>query len=653
MGFSINLLTLFAMVLSIGIVVDDAIVVVENVERNMEQNGLAPREATLRAMDEVTGPVVATTLVLMAVFIPVAFLGGITGQLYMQFALTIAISVGISAIAALTLTPALCALLLKPRRGDPNRFFAWFNRHFGAVTERYGNVVGGSLRRVALMLVIYAVMIAATVALFRGVPSSFVPAEDQGAFLTAVMLPDAASLERTEAVTDRVGELILQQGAADRVVTVAGFSILDSGLKSNAAAVFVGMKPFAERAGVEEQQIGPTFAALGRAFSGIREAFTLPINPPAIPGLGSVGGFEFWIQSLGEGTTQQLDDVAQKFLQAAAQRPELAGLNTTFKASNMQLRLDVDREKAETLGVPIEQVYDSLQTLFGSVYASQFNLYSRVWWVILQAEPAYRNKPDDLRQIYVRSAAGHMIPLSTLVSTRYLPGPDIVPRFNGFPAAKITGNPAAGYSSGQALAAMEQVAAEALPDHYGFAWSGQAYEEKRSGGSSLLAFGFGILMAFLILAALYEHWSLPFAVILAVPFGLFGAIVAVWLRGTENDVYFQIGLVTLIGLSAKNAILIVEFAAERVAAGMSLTDAAVAAARLRLRPIIMTSLCFILGVVPLVIASGAGANSRHSIGTGVMGGMLAATFLAIFLVPLFFTLLQRHRAKPKHEVDSP
>jgi multidrug efflux pump len=642
--FSVNMLTMFGMVLAIGIVVDDAIVVIENVERNMTQFGLPPKEAAKKAMDEVTGPVVAIMLVLCAVFIPVAFLGGMTGQLYKQFAITIAISVVISGIVALTLSPAMAAILLKPKHLKKHAFFEWFERMFNRLTDRYIDVVKLAIKRTAVALSLVVAMVIALVILFIRVPTSFVPPEDQGYILGASFLPDAASLDRTQAVNTQAGKIFSQFPSVEDVVEVDGFSLMDGQVKTNAGLLFVSLKDYEKRKD-KALQAPALIAGAMRALSVIREAFVFPINPPSIPGLGSTGGFEVWVQSRGEGDAAKLEEVVKQVVAKAAKQPELHGVSSTFRSASQQLRIDVDREKAETLGVPVSDVYDTLQILFGSTYASQFNKFSRLWQVIIQAEPKYRSRPTDIEQIYVRSHNGNMIPLKAVVSTNYTTGPDLVTRFNNFPAAKIIGDSAPGYSSGQAIAAIEKIAGEVLAHDYSIAWSGQAFEEKKSGGTSFIVFVFGLIMVFLILAAQYEKWSLPLGVIMAVPFAIFGALLSVWMRGIENDVYFQIGLITLIALAAKNAILIFEFAVLKRQDGMTIYDAAVGAAHQRLRPIVMTSLAFILGCVPLALAVGASANSRHSIGTGVIGGMLGATLIAIFFIPLFFVLLETLSAR--------
>jgi len=639
LGFSINLLTLFGLVLAIGIVCDDAIVVVENVERNMEQLGLSPQDATLRAMEEVTGPVIATTLVLIAVFVPVAFLGGTTGVLYQQFAITIAISVAISSFVALTLTPALAALLLKPAQGQPPKVFQRFNEWLDGMTGQYASGVTLAMKGVGVSMGVLAAMLLATFTLFKTIPGSFVPPEDQGYVFAVVMLPDGASLDRSQALTQQVADLFAEHPAVQDASALAGYSLIDSQFKTNTGTVFVALKDFDQRSG-EGMSVKDLFQYVTPRLQKIREGIVIPINPPSIPGLGTQGGFEFWVQNRGQGGVAQLEEVTRKLMATANEQPEVTRLNSTLNAASRQLRANVDRSKAETLGVPVPNVYDALQTLFGSLYVSQYNKYGRVWQVILQAEPEFREKPEDINTIFVRQREGEMVPLSALVDARYITGPDLVSRFNGFMAAKVTGDAGSGYSSGQSISTMEAVSNEVLPDGYTYAWSGQAFEEKQSSGTSAIIFVFALVMVFLILSAQYEQWSLPVAVITAVPFGIFGALVAVWLRGMENDVYFQIGLVTLIGLSTKNAILIVEFAELKYKEGMSAFDAALEAARLRLRPILMTSLSFILGAMPLVLASGAGANARHSIGTGIIGGMVAATSLALFFVPLFYYLIQ-------------
>ncbi|NJD31594.1 MAG: multidrug efflux RND transporter permease subunit [Gammaproteobacteria bacterium] len=639
LGFSINLLTLFGMVLAIGIVVDDAIVVIEAVEANMKTKGLTSRDAAFAAMHEVSGPVVAIVLVLAAVFVPTAFLGGTTGVLYKQFAITVVISVILSGFVALTLTPALAALLLDGSHGHPPKILQKFNEWFDRLTASYTQGVRWVLKRATLALAVFVAFIVAILGLFKTVPGSFVPPEDQGFMIVAAILPDSASLDRSEAVGRRIAEIVLKHPAAQYASVLTGYSAIDSQYKTNAATVFVSLKDFAERKD-RSLSLDAMIAGIAPELAQIEDAYVIPLNPPPIPGLGMQGGFEMWVQDLTGGEPARLAMAVQQVLAGAKQEASLAGVNSTFNPSSRQLSVKVDREKAETLGAPIADVYGALQSLFGSLYVSQYNKYGRVWQVVLQAEPEFRNSPEDLRNIYVRGRSGEMVPLDSVTTARFTKGPDLIPRFNGFPAAKVNGGPAPGFSSGQAIATMERLAA-GLPEGYGIAWSGQAYEEKQSGGASALVFVFGLVMVFLILAAQYESWSLPGSVITAVPFGVLGALVAVWLRGLENDVYFQIGLVTLIGLAAKNAILIVEFAVLERQKGLSIVESAVEGARARLRPIVMTSLAFTAGAIPLAIASGAGSASRHSIGTGVIGGMVGATTLALFFVPLFYVLISQ------------
>ncbi|PWV65560.1 efflux RND transporter permease subunit [Plasticicumulans acidivorans] len=646
LGFSINTLTLFGMVLAIGIVVDDAIVVLENVERIMRTEKLPPREATIKAMSEVSGPVVAIVLVLCAVFVPVGFAGGLAGQMYKQFAITIAVSVVLSGFVALTLTPALCATILKPVHHEPNAFFRAFNRGFDWLTEHYTTGVRFFIKRAALGLLLFGGMLVLIWGLFQRVPASLVPDEDQGYIMTMAILPPAASLERTIAVNDRITEFALANPAVDNVIALSGLDLLSFSQVPFYGAAFVPLKHWDERKGPgqDAQSLVKQFFMQGAQ---IRDAIVLAFNPPPISGMSTTGGFEAYLQNRGSGGSKALAAEVDKFLTAARARPELTGLNSVFSANVPQINIRLDREKARAYGVPVNSVFDAMQATFGALYVNDFNKLGRPFKVQLQSEAEFRSKPDDLKNVYVRSTDGQMIPLTALVEVERSTGPEIVDRYNVFPAAKIVGGPAPGYSSGQALTAMEEVAAKELGDDFSLAWTGSAYQEKSTGGTSVMVFGFGLVMVFLILAALYERWTLPIAVVLAVPFALFGALLAVWVRGLANDVYFQIGLVTLIGLAAKNAILIVEFAILEVQAGMPIVEAAVAGAKLRLRPIIMTSLAFVLGVVPLAISTGAGAASRHSIGTGVIGGMLVATFVATFFIPLFFRLLVRHMAAGK------
>ena len=639
LGFSINLLTLFGMVLAIGIVVDDAIVVIENVERVMRTQGLNAREASIKAMEEVTGPIIAIVLVLCAVFVPVGFLGGLAGQMYKQFAITIAVSVVISGIVALTLSPALCALLLKPGHHEPAAPFRAFNRFFDKATEGYGAGVRFFLKRSLVGLLLFGGMIALIMLLFSRVPGSLVPDEDQGYVINAYYLPPAASLNRTEALSGAVSQQLMEHPAVEDVVTFAGFDVLTFGVRSNAGVSFVPLKDWSERTTPEldARNLTREFMGMGAAQ---KDGLVLSFNPPPITGMSTTGGFESFIQDRSGGSVEQLGEKVQAFVEAASKRPELAGIQSTFSANVPQYYIDLDRTKTRALGVSVSDVFTAMQATFGSYYVNDFTLYGRTWQVSLQSESEFRRKPEDLGQVYVRSSSGDLVPLSTLLRVRRILGPDSYDRFNVYPSAKVLGGPAPGYSSGQALAAMQEVADEVLGEDYSLGWIGSAYQELATQGSGTQAFVFGLILVFLILAAQYERWTLPLAVVTAVPFAVFGAILAVWLRGIQNDVYFQVGLVTLIGLAAKNAILIVEFAVLLRAEGKGIFDSALEAAKLRFRPIVMTSLAFILGCVPLAISSGAGSASRHSIGAGVIGGMLAATLLATFVIPMFYLLVE-------------
>jgi multidrug efflux pump len=638
LGLSINTLTLFGMVLAIGIVVDDAIVVIENVERNMRIGNRSAKEAAHEAMKEVTAPIIAIVFVLCAVFIPVAFLGGIAGQLYKQFALTIVISVIISGIVALTLSPALSALLIKPR-GKLSKFTIWFDNFFENFTNLYMKGVSWLIVRPWHGMISFVSLCALVALLLHIVPSGFVPNEDQGYLISAVSMPEGSSLGRTTAVADEAGEIALQNPAVDKFLQLSGFSFIDSLNRTNQATNFIILKDWDLRK-KDSEHADSVLMELYRAYSKIPQALVLVFNPPAIQGLGTVGGFEFWIENRGTGDYAYLEKVTRDFIAKASQRPELKQLSSTINANAQQIYVDLDRSKARSLGVSIGEVYKSLQNLFGSYYVNNFNKFGRVYRVITMAQPEWRQTPTDLEQIYVKSIYGQMVPLSSLVVLKNTPGPNLVSRFNTFAAAKINGSASPGYSSGDALNALEEVAKQVLPSDAGYSFGGESYQEKASGGSSSSMMIGGLLMVFLILAALYERWSTPLAIILAVPFGIFGALMAVWLVGMTNDVYFQIGMITLIALSAKNAILIVEFAViKHKEEGLTIMQAALEAGKLRFRAILMTSLTFIFGVVPLVLSTGAGANSRHSVGVGVLGGMLAATFMAIFFVPLFFRLI--------------
>ncbi len=647
LGFSINLLTLFGMVLAIGIVVDDAIVVLENFERIQRTEGLSSYDAAVKAMQEVSGPVVAIVLVLCAVFIPVGFMGGLTGGMYQQFAITIAVSVTISGFVALTLTPTLCAML-KPAEHEPAAPFRWFNGFFERTTERYTRGVAWVIDHRIIAVIGFAAVIAAVWGTYRMIPSALVPDEDQGYIFTIGSLPSAASLNRTIAASDKATEMLRAEPEVDEVTTFAGFDVVTGGPKGDSSTSFINLKDWSERTG-EGQTAQDLVGRMMGKLSSIKDATFLVLAPPPIRGMSSTGGFEAYLQDRTGSGIDKLIDVTRSLTQAANQRPELSLVYTTTTNSVPQYRMDVDRDKAKALGVPISSIFETLQSTVGVLYVNDFTLYGRTFKVNLQSEPEFRRGPEDLKQVFVRAESGRMIPLNVLVTAERIAGPELINRFNVFPSAKVNGNAAPGYSSGEAITAMEEVAAEVLPEGYTLAWLGSAYQERVAGGTGALAFIMGLVMVFLILAALYERWRLPIAVMLAVPFAVLGAFLAVWLRGLSNDVYLQVGLLVLIGLSAKNAILIVEFAFMRTKDGWSRRDAAIEAARLRFRPIVMTSMAFILGCVPLAIASGAGAGSRQSIGTGVIGGMLAATFIATFFIPWFFTLFAR-REVPEEEV---
>jgi len=643
LGYSINTLTLFGMVLSIGIVVDDAIVVLENVERHMHEEHLSARDAALKAMHEVSGPIIAIVLVLVSVFVPIAFLGGLTGELFRQFAITISISVVLSGLVALTMTPALCVLILKSEHKQSNRFFVWFNDWFHRMTGKYVGGVSFLLRRGVLAFVLLTGMVAITAGLWRATPGSLVPDEDQGFYISAVFLPDGASLERTEKVVAEVVAAMRSNPANKDIVAFTGFDFIGGGYKNSAATIFVTQQHWDERKVSTQELVGELFMKT----AGIKEALVLAFNPPAIFGLGNTGGFEFYIQNRGEGGPEKLAQAMGTMMGAAGQSKLLAGVQTLWRPTSPQLYVDLDREKAKALGVPIDDAFNTLAGTLGTFYVNDFNKFGRTWQVLMSAEAGFRMKPEDVSRIYVKSAKGEMVPMSAIARINYSSGPDSLDRYNNLPAVKMLGAGAPGVSSGQAIAEVERIAAQVLPSDMSYEWTGASFQEKRSSGSSGLALGMAAVMMFLILAALYEKWSLPLSVLLALPFGTFGALAAVWIAHLTNDVYFQIGLVTLLGLAAKNAILIVEYALLKNNEGWSPATAALEAARLRFRPIIMTSLAFILGVAPLAFSSGAGAGARHSVGTGVMGGMMAATFLAVFFLPVFFYWLTERRLTEK------
>lgn len=647
LGFSINLLTLFGLILAIGIVVDDAIIVLENVERLMDEEKLSPKDAAIKAMQEVSGPVVAVALVLSSVFLPIGFLGGMTGVMYRQFAVTIAISVLISALVALSLTPALCAILIKPHKGEPALIFRLFNRGFDKVTDWYLAGVKFFLYHRKLAVLGFLAVIAVILGLFKIIPGGLVPNEDQGTLLMAYNMPAASSLQRTARFTEKVSGAVQNDPNVTDIMTINGFNMLAGTQNTYSGISFIVLKDWNQRksAAQSADSLASLYTGMGmgmlpgmpdlKNLEGVGFAFSMP----PIMGMSTTGGFEGYIQNKSGATPQQLMAKTQEFLDKANSHPALNNVKTTFSVSTPQYHIDLDREKARTLNVAINDVYTVMQSTFGSLYVNDFTYMGRNFRVTVQSESKFRRSPDDLRYVYVKSQDGQLVPLSTLVTVERVPGPELINRFNIFPAAKVMGDPAPGYSSGQAIAAMEEVAGETLGSDYALSWIGSAYQEKLTGGASTQAFVFGLIMIFLILSAQYEKWSLPFVVILSVPFAVLGALLATWLRGLQNDLYFQVGLVTLIGLAAKNAILIVEFAVMKVEEGLNYAEAAIEAAKLRFRPIVMTSLAFTFGVLPLAISSGAGAGSRHAIGTGMIGGMLLSTFVATLFVPMMFAII--------------
>ena len=646
LGFSINLLTLFGLVLAIGIVVDDAIVVIENVERIMASEGVSPAVAADRAMRQVSRALIAIVLVLCSVFVPVAFLGGITGLMYRQFAITIAIAVVLSGIVALTLTPALCAVLLKPT--DPgrksgailSRLFDRFNRGFRTITERYLGAAGRVIDRPRTFFAAFAVAVALLFVLVRSVPTGFIPNEDKGYFGMLIELPDNASRQRTEAVVKQVEGFLKQQPAINHIVSLVGLNFIQNANQTNAAIMFVMLKPWEERTAPRDQ-----FAAVLGAVNGF--LFQLPqtrgfaFNMPEIIGLGTTAGLELNLQDRGVNDVTRFAGLTGEFAGDANALPELRGVYPTIRVNTPQLFVQVDREKVKALGISLSELFQTLQASLSTLYINDFNRYGKTYRVQAEAQARFRQTPEDIGRLYVRGPNQQMVPVSALTRTEFRAGPSVLTRFNGFTSALVVGAPAPGKSSGEMLAAVERLAQDKYAARgVGYAFSGQSYQERASGGQGSLVFALGLIMVFLVLAAQYESWSIPFAVLLGVPFGTLGALLGVWLRGMANDVYVQIGLIVVIGLAAKNAILIVEFANELRAQGRSIRDAALEAGRERLRPILMTSFAFILGVAPLLTSSGAGAASRHSIGTGVFFGMLVATLVGVFFIPLFFTAIR-------------
>ncbi|TCV66713.1 multidrug efflux pump [Neorhizobium sp. R1-B] len=646
-GFSINALTLFGLVLAIGIVVDDAIVVVENVERNIE-SGLSPRDATYRAMKEVSGPIIAIALVLVAVFVPLAFISGLSGQFYRQFALTIAISTVISAINSLTLSPALAALLLKDHHAKKDwltRFmdaiFGWFfrgfNRAFGAASNGYGRTVGGLLSRKSLVMVIYLALVALTYSMFNAVPGGFVPAQDKQYLIGFAQLPDGATLDRTEDVIKRMSDIAMEQPGVEHAIAFPGLSINGFTIGSNAGIVFAILDDFEKRKSPELSG-GAIAMALNQKYAGIQDAFIAMFPPPPVNGLGQTGGFKLQIEDRAGLGNQALDEAAKAVLAKAYQTPELAGIFSSFQINVPQLYADLDRAKAEQLGVSVTDVFETLQIYLGSLYVNDFNAFGRTYSVRVQADAQFRAKPEDIGQLKVRSQSGQMIPLSALLKVDAQTGPERATRYNGFLSADINGGPAPGFSSGQAQAAIEKILDETLPSGIDFEWTDLTYQQILAGNSSVVVFPLALLLVYLVLAAQYESLTLPLAIIMIVPMGVLAALTGVWFTGGDNNIFTQIGLVVLVGLSAKNAILIVEFARELEFQGRTPFQAAVEASRLRLRPILMTSMAFIMGVVPLVVSTGAGSEMRAAMGIAVFSGMIGVTFFGIFMTPVFYML---------------
>ncbi len=647
LGFSINTLTLFGLVLAIGLVVDDAIIVVENASRLIAERGVSSREATSAAMKEVTGPIVATSLVLMAVFVPVSFMPGITGQLYRQFALTIACSVAISTINALTLSPALCALFLRKETGEKFWFFKKFDQGFDWFKDRYHGWLVTLTARWKIVVGVFAVLMVVTYFMFTIVPTGFVPEEDQGYFIIDVQGPEGSSLERTEETIKEVYDILVNTPGVAHVIVIAGLNFLTSSSDSNTGAIYAVLAPWGKRKSYALSVFG-IIERVRKEFAGIQGAVVVPFNAPPIQGLSSTGGFQFELEDRASLGIQTLANVTKEMIEKGNEKPELTGLFSSFTADVPGIYVELDRTKAKTQGVAISDIFDTLQAYLGALYVNDFNKFGRVYRVFMQAEDSYRAEVDDISRLYVRTETGGMVPLSTLIDVKEIVGPETVTHYNLYRSTEIDGDSAPGYSSGQAIKAMEALAEEVLPEGMGYEWSGTSYQEIKAGNMAPLIFALSIVFVFLFLAALYESWAMPFMVMLAVPLALLGAMLAQYFRGLTNDVYCQIGLVMLIGLASKNAILIVEFAKQRREDGLPVIEAAMQAAMIRLRPILMTAFAFILGVFPLVIASGAGAQSRHSLGTAVFGGMILSTMLSLIVVPVFYVVIENLRErKPK------
>ena len=648
LGFSINLLTLFGLVLAIGIVVDDAIIVIENIERHMDE-GKTPLDAAFIAMKEVTGALIAIILVLAAVFVPVAFMGGLSGGMYRQFAITIVISVIISGFVAITLTPSLCVRILKNKKHEPKGFAKWFNNMFDKATTGYSFLVKKTIRYSFISLLIFGGLVFVSWDMFKSMKTGLVPDEDQGTIFVFGFNPPGSSLSRSLTLSEEINAIVAKDPNVKNIITLAGYDFTTSAERSHTVATIIKLKDWSERPN-PEQHAQEILGRLSKQLMGTSEGFSFAVVPPPIMGMSVTGGFDMYVQDRTGGSIENLGKVVNQIIEKAKTRPELMGVRTSLAPNVPMFKMDVDVEKAKAKGVNINDIYSTINATFGSYYVNDFSLYGRTYKVNLQAIDTYRNNINNMENIFVRSNKGELLPLSSFVSIKQQVGADIVERFNLFQAAKVSGQPAAGYSSGDALKAIEEVSNEVLPEGYTISWVGTAYQEKQVGGSSAQAFIFGIVFLFLILCALYERWLLPIAVVLAVPFAIFGAILATNLRGLDNNIYFQIGLLVLAGLAAKNAILIVEFALQKRKEGFNLVDSALEAAKVRLRPIVMTSLAFTIGVLPLAIGGGAGAASKHSIGTGVIGGMLTATFIAIIFIPLFYILISKISKDKKDEI---
>jgi HAE1 family hydrophobic/amphiphilic exporter-1/multidrug efflux pump len=653
-GFSINLLTLFGLTLAIGLVVDDAIVVIENVERILHENrDMSVKDATVKAMSEITGPVIAIVLVLSAVFIPASFIGGFSGKLYQQFAITIVMSVGISGLVALTLTPSLCALFLKHEEPTPFWPIRKFHQFFGMATSNFTSGVKRVIKLGFLNLILFAIMIGAAYMLSKKLSTGLVPNEDQGVIMVIQNMMPGTSLSRTKATTDEVGDILLKNPNVTKVAGFSGLDITTFAYKTDSAISFLHLTDWSKR---KSPELGADMIAkkLMGQFSQNKEAFLFAVTPPPIRGMSTTGGFEMYVQDRTGGDVSQLNDYVDEIVKKASERPELMGVRTSLNTNVPQYMITVDKEKAKALGVTIADIFTTIQSAFGSAYVNDFNLFGRTYHVDVESDASYRGDTTDYNNVFVKSSNGALIPISEVAVIKRVIGPSVIQRFNMFDAAKISGQAKPGYSSGDALKVIEEVAKSILPEGYTISWAGTSYQEKSLEKGGNMAFVYAIVFVFLILAALYESWTIPFAVILAVPFAFFGAVLGLWLRGLESDIYFQVGLITLVGLSAKNAILMVEFAMQRLKLGYTLFDATIEGAKVRFRPIVMTSFAFIMGSLPLALSVGAGANSRHIIGTTVVGGMIALTMIGIFFVPLFYYLIMKLTTKffKKGELDA-